>query len=370
MGTQSDTPAVPASARVIDAGTYRVVVAAGLRQEYARHIVEAAPAHHYAIVSDADVAPHYAEPLVLALAAHAPVSVHVIPSGEAHKTRDTWARVTDGLLDAGCGRDTTVVALGGGVVGDLAGFVAATFMRGVPVVQCPTSLLAMIDASIGGKTGVDTIAGKNLVGAFHAPAAVLADVETIRTLSPAQRSAGLAEAIKHGVLSDAEYFARIESELPALLEAEPSATLDVVARSVEIKADVVRADEREHGRRKTLNLGHTLGHALEHVSGYALLHGEAVAIGMVLEARIAERLGVAQPGTAERIGEVVARAGLPIRRPAELSVDAVVDATRLDKKARGGRVEYALPARIGEMAGARSGWALPVDDQLVHEVLA
>jgi 3-dehydroquinate synthase len=255
-------------------------------------------------------------------------------------------------------------------VGDLAGFVAATFMRGVPVVQCPTSLLAMIDASIGGKTGVDTAAGKNLVGAFHPPAAVLADVETIQTLSPAQRRAGLAEAIKHGVLADADYFARLEAQLPALLDAEPSATLDAVARSVEIKAEVVRADERENGRRKTLNLGHTLGHALEHVSGYALLHGEAVAIGMVLEARMAERLGVAQPGTAQRISEVLARAGLPVQRPAALPVDAIVDATRLDKKARGGRVEYALPARIGAMAGAESGWSLPVDDQLVHEVLA
>jgi 3-dehydroquinate synthase len=274
------------------------------------------------------------------------------------------------LLDAGCGRDTTVVALGGGVVGDLAGFVAATFMRGVPVVQCPTSLLAMIDASIGGKTGVDTAAGKNLVGAFHPPAAVLADVETIRTLSPAQRRAGLAEAIKHGVLADAAYFARLDAELPALLDAEPSATLDAVARSVEIKADVVRADEREHGRRKTLNLGHTLGHALEHVSGYALLHGEAVAIGMVLEARIAERLGVAQQGTAQQIRDVLEHAGLPVERPAALSVDAIVDATRLDKKARRGRVEYSLPARIGAMAAADSGWSLPVDDQLVHEVLA
>jgi 3-dehydroquinate synthase len=367
---QSETSPALASPRVIDAGSYRVVVAAGLRHEYARYIADAAPAHHYAVVSDVEVAPHYIEPLMLALAVHAPVSVHVIPSGEAHKTRDTWARVTDGLLEAGCGRDTTVVALGGGVVGDLAGFVAATFMRGVPVVQCPTSLLAMIDASIGGKTGVDTVAGKNLVGAFHPPAAVLADVETIRTLSPAQRRAGLAEAIKHGVLADADYFARLEADLPALLDAEPSATLDAVARSVEIKAEVVRADEREHGRRKTLNLGHTLGHALEHVSGYALLHGEAVAIGMVLEARIAERLGIADPGTARRIEEVVARAGLPVRRPANLSIDAVVDATRLDKKARGGRVEYALPVRIGEMAGAESGWALRVDDQLVHEVLA
>lgn len=367
---QPDATPGSTTARVIDAGTYRVTVAAGLRHEYARHIADAAPAHHYAIVSDVEVAPHYVEPLVLSLASFGPVSVHVIPSGEAHKTRDTWARVTDGLLDAGCGRDTTVIALGGGVVGDLAGFVAATFMRGVPVVQCPTSLLAMIDASIGGKTGVDTDAGKNLVGAFHAPSAVLADVETIRTLSPAQRRAGLAEAIKHGVLADADYFARLEADLPALLEGEPSATLRAVARSVEIKADVVRADEREHGLRKTLNLGHTLGHAIEHVSGYALLHGECVAIGMVLEARIAERLGVAQHGTAQRIADVVARAGLPIHRPPTLSVDAIVDATRLDKKARAGRVEYSLPAGIGVMAGADAGWALPVDDQLVHEVLA
>jgi 3-dehydroquinate synthase len=357
-------------ARVIDAGTYRVTVAAGLRHDFARHVAEAAPAHHYAIVSDTEVGPLYAEPLVLALAVHAPVSLHVIPSGEAHKTRDTWARVTDGLLDAGCGRDTTVVALGGGVVGDLAGFVAATFMRGVPVVQCPTSLLAMIDASVGGKTGVDTAAGKNLVGAFHPPAAVLADVEMALTLPLAQRRAGLAEAIKHGVLADARYFDRIDADLPALLDAEPGATLDVVARSVEIKADVVRADAREHGLRKTLNLGHTIGHAIEHVTGYALLHGECVAIGMVLEARIAERLGVAEQGTASRIAEVLRRAGLPTERPRDLSVDAVVDATRLDKKARGGRVEYALPARIGAMAGAESAWALPVEDQLVHEVLA
>ena len=357
-------------AREIDAGSYRVTIGAGLRHEFVRHIVAAAPAHHYAVVSDVEVAPHYVEPLVLALAAHAPVSVHVIPSGEAHKTRDTWARVTDGLLEAGCGRDTTVVALGGGVVGDLGGFVAATFMRGVPVVQCPTTLLAMIDASVGGKTGVDTDAGKNLVGAFHPPAAVLADVETIRTLPLAHRRAGLAEAITHGVLADERYFARIDATLPALLDAEPATTLDAVAGSVQIKADVVRSDFREHGRRKTLNFGHTIGHAIEHVSGYALLHGEAVAIGMALEARVAERLGVAEAGTAERITAVLRRAGLPTERPRELSVDAILDATRLDKKARAGRVEYALPARIGSMVAADDGWALPVDDQLVHEVLA
>ena len=370
MTASTETERPIAHAREIDAGSYRVTVAAGLRHHFARAIAAAAPAHHFAIVSDESVAPLYAQPLALSLAAVAPVSLHVIPSGEEHKTRDTWSRVTDGMLDAGCGRDTTVVALGGGVVGDLAGFVAATFMRGVPVVQCPTTLLAMIDASVGGKTGVDTAAGKNLVGAFHPPAAVLADVETIATLPLPQRRSGLVEAIKHGVLADAGYFERIDEQLPALLEADPVGTLEVVARSVEIKAGVVRADAREHGLRKTLNLGHTIGHAIEHVSGYGLLHGECVAIGMVLEARIAERLGVAEAGTAGRIAEVLRRAGLPTERPRSLSVDAIVEATRLDKKARGGRVEYALPARIGTMAGADSAWALPVDDQLVHEVLA
>lgn len=363
-------PHVQASAqRVVDAGDYRVTIAAGLRHDFAPLIAASAPAHHYVVVSDADVAPHYADALVGQLARHGHSSLQIIPAGEQHKTRDTWARVTDGLLAAGCGRDTTIVALGGGVVGDLAGFVAATFMRGVPVVQCPTSLLAMIDASVGGKTGVDTAAGKNLVGAFHPPAAVLVDVETLCTLPPAHRKAGLAEAIKHGIIADADYLARIDAALPALLEGDSAETLELVARSVEIKAGVVRADPRELGLRKTLNFGHTLGHAIELVSGYQLLHGEAVAIGMVLEARLAELIGVAERDTARRIEELLRRAGLPVARPSQLGAEQVLDATRHDKKARGGAVAYALPARIGAMAGAERDWAIEVGDALVREVL-
>ena len=356
--------------RVVDAGSYRVTIGAGLRHEFAAFVASAAPAHHYAVVTDDDVAAHYADALAADLRRHGRTSLHRMRSGETHKTRATWAALTDELLEAGCGRDTTVVALGGGVVGDVAGFVAATFMRGVPVVQCPTSLLAMIDASIGGKTGVDTDAGKNLVGAFHAPSAVLIDVETLRTLPDAHRRAGLAEAIKHGVVADAGYFARVESLLPAILDGDAAATLELVARSVEIKAGVARADEREAGLRKTLNFGHTLGHAVEQASGYALLHGEAVAVGMVLEARLAERIGVADAGTAREIERVVRAAGLPHARPRELSADAVLEATRHDKKARGGAVAYALPARIGAMAGAERGWAIEVGDSLVLEVLA
>jgi 3-dehydroquinate synthase len=355
--------------RVVDAGSYRVLIGAGLRHDFARHVAEVARAHRYAVVTDSNIAPHYADELVASLAPLGGSSLHVVPAGETHKTRAEWARLTDELLAAGCGRDTTIVALGGGVVGDLAGFVAATFMRGVPVVQCPTSLLAMIDASIGGKTGVDTPAGKNLVGAFHPPAVVLADVGTLRTLPEAHRRAGLAEAIKHGVVADAGYFGRLEAALPALLAGDPASTLDAVTRSVEIKSDVVTSDTHERGRRKILNFGHTLGHAVEQVSGYALLHGEAIAIGMVLEATLAERMGIAERGTSQVIERVVARAGLPTAVPASLAADEILRATKLDKKARAGAVEYALPSRIGAMAGADRGWAVPVDDALVAGLL-
>jgi 3-dehydroquinate synthase len=356
--------------RSIDAGEYRVIVGSALRHEYASRVVAAAPAHHYVIITDDMVGARYAEPLAADLARHGRVSTHRIPVGEAHKTRESWARLTDAMLAAGCGRDTTVVALGGGVVGDLAGFVAATYMRGVPVVQCPTSLLAMIDASVGGKTGVDTAAGKNLVGAFHPPAVVLIDVETLSTLPIAHRRAGLAEAIKHGVIADADYFERIDAEVADLLEVRPAPATELVARSVEIKSAIVRADPREHGLRRTLNFGHTLGHALEHASGYSLLHGEAVGIGMILESRLAERIGVAPAGTTERIESVLRRAALPVERPRSLAPDVVLEATRQDKKARGGAVTYALPSGIGSMAGEERDWSIEVGDALVREVLA
>ena len=359
-----------ADVRSIDAGSYVVRVGAGLRSSFADEIVAAAPAHRYAVVTDSEVAPHYADALVAALAPHAGVSLHVIPSGEAHKTRGIWARVTDELLLAGCGRDTTVVALGGGVVGDLAGFVAATFMRGVPVVQCPTTLLAMIDASVGGKTGVDTDAGKNLVGVFHPPSIVLVDVEMVATLAVAHRRAGLAEAIKHGIICDTAYLASLEASAQAIVAGSVDATFEAVARSVEIKAEVVRADPRENGRRKTLNFGHTIGHGIELVSGFRLLHGECVSIGMVLEARLAERLGIADVGTTDDIERILRAALLPTVLPVGISADAVLAATHRDKKARAGAVEYALPVRLGEMADNGMTWAIPVEDAAVLGVLA
>jgi 3-dehydroquinate synthase len=351
--------------------TYRVIIGPGVVEQVGEIARAVAPAHRYAIITDSNVGPAHAAGVRAAFEADR-ARVFTVPAGEAHKTRETWAGLTDELLAAEFGRDSAIIALGGGVIGDLAGFVAATFMRGVPYVQVPTSLLAMVDASVGGKTAVDTAAGKNLVGAFHQPAAVIADTGMLGTLPHDQLRAGMAEAIKHGVITDAEYFAsvaRVASDLKAV-DVSGEAMLDLVARSVEIKAHVVARDEREGGVRKTLNFGHTIGHAIELCTGYSLLHGEAVAIGMVYESALAERIGVAQPGTAARVRGAVRGAGLPEVRPLPVSVDAILEAARGDKKARAGRVEYALPTRIGAMAAADRGWSMPVSDAAVREVLA
>lgn len=358
-------------AREVALPSYRVTIASGALERVGDIARATAPAHRYAIITDDNVGPAYAARVRSTLSAGGS-SILTVPAGEAHKTRETWARLTDELLTAGFGRDSAIIALGGGVIGDLAGFVAATFMRGIPFVQVPTTLLAMIDASIGGKTGVDTQSGKNLVGAFHQPSAVVADPVVLRTLSPEQLRAGLAEAIKHGVIADDAYF-NLVSLMAAGIEGADlagDAMIELVARSVEIKADVVRRDEREGGVRKILNFGHTIGHAVELLSGYTMLHGAAVAIGMCCESALAERLGLASAPTAARVWSAVTAAGLPARVPASLSVDEIIAATYADKKARSGRAEYALPSRIGAMAGAERGWSVAVDDTAVRDIVS
>ena len=352
---------------------YPIDVDPGALATLGARVAAVAPAHRYALVSDETVAALYGRQALATFGAGAPVRLFTVPPGEAHKTRESWARLTDELVAAGYGRDTTVVALGGGVVGDLAGFVAATYMRGVAFVQVPTTLLAMIDASVGGKVGVDTPAGKNLVGAFHQPAAVVIDPELLASLPAPQLRSGLAEAIKHGVIADERYFETLVADLPTLLapSGPGSPTMRrLIERSVAIKAAVVAADERESGVRKILNFGHTIGHAVEHATHYALLHGEAVAVGMSLESELAERLGLAECGTHEQVRAALERAGLPADRPATLDPEALLAATRGDKKARGGVVEYALPRRIGAMAGEQAGWGVAVPDSAVRDVLA
>ena len=356
---------------VAGAGQYEVMIGPGLWDTLPSVISRTCPAHRYALITDSGVAPAYAARLADALQAHGhPAQVFVFPAGESSKTRDTWGRVSDGMQESGMGRDSAVVTVGGGVPGDLGGFVAATYMRGIPWVQVPTSLLAMVDASVGGKTGVDTPAGKNLIGAFHPPRGVFADPEVLRTLSPEHLRAGLAEAVKHGAIADAAHFGWIEQNRGALLGGDPEALTELVVRSVEIKAQVVSSDEREAGPRKILNFGHTIGHAVESASGYRLLHGEAVAIGMVAEARIGEQVGVTAPGTAEQLRMVLSSIALPTAVPEEISAEAVLAAARTDKKAREGQAEYVLLTGIGSADAAGGRWARAVPDALVREVLA
>lgn len=358
---------------IVAAGGYDVAITPGALDHAAEIIRRVAPGHRYALVTDSNVGPLYAGRVARQFTA-GEVVVCTVPAGEVHKTRESWAAVTDRLLDARFGRDTTVISLGGGVVCDLAGFVAATYMRGIPVVHLPTTLLAMIDASIGGKTGVDAPAGKNLVGAFHPPTAVVVDPQVLDTLPLAELRAGFAEAIKHGAIADDTYFHFLQDRAPVLLAEHPAerdqgGLARVIGESVRIKAGVVATDEREKGARKTLNFGHTIGHAIEHASGFALRHGEAVAVGMAVESEAAERAGIAERGTAERMRNALRRAALPTERPVTISGETILNAAVTDKKSRAGAAEYAVPARIGVMAGAGSGYAVRLPDALLLEVL-
>jgi 3-dehydroquinate synthase len=282
-----------------------------------------------------------------------------VPPGETSKTRETWARLTDELLERRFGRHSGLIGFGGGVVGDLTGFVAATFMRGLPYVLVPTTLLAMLDASVGGKTAVNAPQGKNLIGAFHPPVAVMVDPLTLTTLPEREYRSGLAEAVKHGLIADADYFHWIEAESESILRRDLDTLARLVYRSVQIKADVVSGDEREAGRRAVLNAGHTVAHALEQLSGFRLSHGEAVALGMIVECAVAERLGVAQPGVRARVAALLEGLGLPVKYGQSLDIKSAVAQMGTDKKNRGGMIHCALPAAIGRMH-YESGWTLPV----------
>lgn len=288
--------------------------------------------------------------------------------GERSKSRESWAALTDQLTEQGFGRDAAVVALGGGVTGDLAGFVAATYMRGIPYLQVPTTVLAMLDASVGGKTGVDTRHGKNLVGAFHPPAGVIADPRTLTTLPDRDYRAGLAEAVKHGLIADASYLAWIESNAISIGNRDPGALVHLVRRSVEIKAEVVSDDERESGRRAILNAGHTVAHALEQSSGYLIPHGEAVALGLICESHLAETLGLSQPGLSRRVAGLLATLGLPVSLPAAIPRARLLDSMGRDKKNKKGEVHFALVSRAGEVHRS-NGWTTPVPIQRIVPAL-
>ncbi|HTT68168.1 MAG TPA: 3-dehydroquinate synthase [Gemmatimonadales bacterium] len=355
-----------------DQGTpYEVVVGCGVWSRLPRLLAERCPAHLYAVVTDSRVDTLYGKRIAdLLAAAGLTARAFVFPAGEWNKVRETWADLCDRMVAAGVGRDAAVVALGGGVVGDLAGFVAATLHRGIPWVQVPTTVLAMIDASIGGKTGVDLPAGKNLVGAFHQPRLVLADVESLATLPRNQVAAGCAEAVKHGVVADAAYADDLGRAAAACLSRTLDTLQAVIERSIRIKGEIVAADASERGRRQVLNFGHTVGHAVEATSGYALLHGEAVAIGMAVEAALAEAAGIASPGTRARVLELLGHFDLPTTVPETVACDDLLEAMRADKKVRAGALRFALPAAIGRMAhGADGAWTVEMSPAQVRGAL-
>ncbi|MCB8941947.1 MAG: 3-dehydroquinate synthase [Ardenticatenaceae bacterium] len=324
------------------------------------------PTGQYDVLVGADLLPNLAElaqirgPIALITDSHVgPLHAHrlgdvactvTIPAGEQHKTLATVQTIYDQLLAAGIDRQATIVALGGGVVGDVAGFVAATYLRGVNFVQCPTSLLAMVDASVGGKTGVDMPQGKNLVGAFKQPTAVLADITTLQTLPSEEFTAGMAEVIKHGLISNPELFGRLETGDWRLNNQSPIANLQsLVSTAIEVKRNVVQEDPFEKGVRATLNLGHTFGHAIEQVSGYRIRHGEGVALGLVAAANLSARLEHCDPALQGRIEVVLQAQGLPTRIPAEFTAETLYQAMFTDKKKAGGKLRFILLRDVGEV---------------------
>jgi 3-dehydroquinate synthase len=317
------------------------------------------------IVTNTTIAPLYGAALRQSLAPHyRQVSMLALPDGEAHKTWATLNQVFDHLLGQGCDRKTVIFALGGGVVGDMAGFAAACYMRGVPFVQVPTTLLAQVDSSVGGKTAINHPLGKNMIGAFYQPVRVVCDLATLDTLPARELAAGLAEVIKYGPIADAAFLDWIEAHLDALLARDAAALSRAVGRSCEIKAWVVGQDERENGLRAILNFGHTFGHAIEAGLGYgAWLHGEAVGCGMLMASELSARLGLVPQAFVDRMQALLQRAGLPTRAPA-IGVDHFVDLMRIDKKAEGGEIRFVVVEAPGR-ASVR-----PAPDPLVREVIA
>ena len=317
------------------------------------------------IVSDEHVAPLYLERIRAGLAGVKHDAI-VLDAGEASKSIQNVTAVFDALAALGANRDATIIALGGGVVGDLAGFAAACWMRGVDFLQMPTTLLAMVDSSVGGKTGVNLAAGKNLVGAFHQPRAVVIDTATLATLPAREYAAGLAEVVKYGAIGDAEFFAWLESHVDALNARDARALTEAIATSCRQKAGVVARDEREQGERALLNFGHTFGHALEAESGYgSLLHGEAVSIGMVQAAMLSAGLARAPGADGDRLAILLTRLGLPIAPPLGIDPDALLARMRLDKKNLSGRLRLVLWKGIGQAEVVPD-----VDEAAIRAVLA
>jgi 3-dehydroquinate synthase len=327
--------------------SYPIHIGTGLLGR-AELIVPVLARNSVAVVTNTTVAPLYLGQLVGGLAREGVEVVRIVlPDGEDHKDWQTLNAVFDSLLEKRCGRDTTLVALGGGVIGDLGGFAAATYQRGMQYVQIPTTLLAQVDSSVGGKTAINHPLGKNMIGAFHQPRLVLADMDTLKTLPERELRSGLAEVIKHGLIRDAAFFAWLEANIERLLSRDAEALAHAVLRSVEIKAEIVGQDERESGLRRLLNFGHTFGHAIETGLGYGVwLHGEAVAAGMVMAADLSRQLGYLSDADTTRIRSLLQRAGLPTAAKG-ITPARVQQLMGVDKKVKDGRIHFILLEGLG-----------------------
>lgn len=314
------------------------------------------------VVSNETVAPLYLEQVMASLEGKRAHAV-ILPDGEQYKTLDTLKLIFDALLEQRMSRNCTLIALGGGVIGDMTGFAAACYQRGVDFIQIPTTLLSQVDSSVGGKTGVNHPLGKNMIGAFHQPRCVIADTDTLNTLEDRELSAGMAEVIKYGLLCDVAFYEWLEQHLDAVMARDPGKLAYAIERSCQDKAEIVTADERESGQRALLNLGHTFGHAIETGMGYgAWLHGEAVAVGMLLAAALSMRLGALSAQDLHRVETLISRAGLPTRAPAELDSQRFVDLMAVDKKAVDGRLRLILLKSMGV--------SHVVDDVALPDILA
>mgnify|MGYP001502970313 CR=1 FL=1 len=357
-----------ASVRTLDvelgARRYPIHIGPGLLDDAAA-LAALAPGRHVLIVSDANLAPHYLARVEAAFAGKR-VATHVLPPGEQEKTLARFGELMAALATLGASRDATLVALGGGVIGDLTGFAAACWMRGVRFVQLPTTLLAMVDSSVGGKTAVDLPEGKNLVGAFHQPSAVIADTTTLATLPDRELRAGLAEVLKYGALGDAAFFGWVQANAAALLARDSNALAQAIATCCAMKAGIVARDETETGERMLLNFGHTFGHAIEAEQGFGgLVHGEAVAVGMVLAAKLSAALGLAPQSDAARLTDALRALELPADLPAGLDPEALLARMRLDKKNLSGTLRLILWRGIG-----RAFVATGIDEGAIRNVLA
>jgi len=352
--------------------SYKITLASGLFQRVPSLITavqrqKRLKIHRLAIITDSRLRKIYGKRLSAWF--DRPASLFHVPAGEASKCREMKDFLEDRMIAGKFGRDTAIIAFGGGVVGDLAGFVASTYLRGIPCFQVPTTIISQVDSSVGGKTAIDLPSGKNLIGAFYQPAGVFIDVDLLDTLPEGEFVNGMAEVIKHAMIRDPAFFSFLEDHAACILARDRKILVEMLRRSCLIKAAVVSEDPRERDLRKTLNFGHTVGHALETLSGYALHHGQAVSIGMVAEAYLAWKAGYLRSEKYLRLTHLLRRFGLPTRVPESLTPGKIIKAMDFDKKNEGGRIHAALPCGIGKMKTIHGKYGLPLNMALLNRAL-